>query len=209
MTGEEPMADATAAATRKETLTRGDALLVIDVQNDFVPGGSLAVPRGDEVVPVLNRYIAAFSAAALPIVATRDWHPADHCSFKPQGGPWPVHCVAGTPGAEFVRSLALPATATLISKDTERDRNTYSGFADTDLAARLRAMGARRLFVGGLATDYCVLNTVKDALALGFEVKLLDDAIRAVDVQPGDGDRARTEMIRLGAMAITLDAIAD
>ena len=203
------MAGAAAATAGKDTLARGDALVVIDVQNDFVPGGSLAVPRGDEVVPVLNRYIAAFSAAALPIVATRDWHPADHCSFKPQGGPWPVHCVAGTPGAEFVRSLALPATATLISKDTERDRNTYSGFADTDLAARLRAMGARRLFVGGLATDYCVLNTVKDALALGFEVKLLDDAIRAVDVQPGDGDRARTEMIRLGAMAITLDAIAD
>ena len=201
------MAGATAATARKDTLARGDALVVIDVQNDFVPGGSLAVPRGDEVVPVLNRYIAAFSAAALPIVATRDWHPADHCSFKPQGGPWPVHCVAGTPGAEFVRSLALPATATLISKDTGRDRNTYSGFADTDLAQRLRAMGTRRLFVGGLATDYCVLNTVKDALALGFEVRLLADAIRAVDVRPGDGAKAQAEMIRLGAKPMTLGAL--
>ena len=201
------MTDASAATAWTEKLARGDALVVIDVQNDFVPGGSLAVPRGDEVVPVLNRYIAAFSAAALPVVATRDWHPADHCSFKPQGGPWPVHCVAGTPGAAFVPGLALPATATLVSKDTERDRNTYSGFADTDLAARLRAMGARRLFVGGLATDYCVLNTVKDALALGFEVRLLTDAIRAVDVQPGDGAKAQAEMIRLGAKPMTLGAL--
>lgn len=201
------MADATAASAQKEALARGDALLVIDVQNDFVPGGSLAVPRGDEVVPALNRCIAAFSAAGLPIVATRDWHPADHCSFAARGGPWPVHCVAGTHGAEFVRGLALPAAATVISKDTERDRNTYSGFADTDLAQRLQAMGARRLFVGGLATDYCVLNTVKDALALGFEVRLLTDAIRAVDVHPGDGAKAQAEMIRLGAKPVTLDAL--
>ncbi len=195
------MADANAA------LAPGDALLVIDVQNDFIPGGSLAVPRGDEVVPALNRCIAAFSAAGLPVVATRDWHPADHCSFAARGGPWPVHCVAGTRGAEFVRGLALPAAATVISKDTERDRNTYSGFADTDLAQRLRAMGARRLFVGGLATDYCVLNTVKDALALGFEVRLLTDAIRAVDVHPGDGAKAQAEMIRLGAKPATLEAL--
>ncbi len=207
MTEEVSVADARAATEGKDTLARGDALVVIDVQNDFVPGGSLAVPLGDEVVPVLNRYIAAFSAAALPVVATRDWHPADHCSFTARGGPWPVHCVAGTHGAEFVRGLALPATATLISKDTDRDRNTYSGFADTDLAQRLRAMGARRLFVGGLATDYCVLNTVKDALALGFEVRLLTDAIRAVDVQPGDGAKAQAEMIRLGAKPMTLGAL--
>ncbi len=207
MTEEVSVADARAATEGKDTLARGDALVVIDVQNDFVPGGSLAVPLGDEVVPVLNRYIAAFSAAALPVVATRDWHPADHCSFTARGGPWPVHCVAGTHGAEFVRGLALPATATLISKDTDRDRNTYSGFADTDLAQRLRAMGARRLFVGGLATDYCVLNTVKDALALGFEVRLLADAIRAVDVRPGDGAKAQAEMIRLGAKPMTLGAL--
>ena len=207
------MADADAALARKaapaqkEVLARGDALLVIDVQNDFIPGGSLAVPRGDEVVPALNRCIAAFSAAGLPVVATRDWHPADHCSFAARGGPWPVHCVAGTHGAEFVRGLALPAAATVISKDTERDRNTYSGFADTDLTQRLQAMGARRLFVGGLATDYCVLNTVRDALALGFDVMLLTDAVRAVDVHPGDGAKAQAEMIRLGAKPVTLDAL--
>jgi len=182
----------------------GDALLIVDVQNDFLPGGSLAVLHGDKVVPALNRYIGTFEAQGLPVYATRDWHPERHCSFRAQGGPWPPHCIAHTRGAEFAPALRLPPAATVISKATSADRDAYSGFEGTDLDQRLRATGVRRLFVGGLATDYCVLNTVRDALQLGYEVLLLTDAIRAVDVQPGDGQRAEDEMTRLGAQPFTL-----
>jgi len=196
------MSTSSGAPSARIELSRADALVVVDVQNDFVPGGSLAVPHGDEIVPVLNQYIFAFAAAGLPIFATRDWHPADHCSFKAQGGIWPPHCVAGTPGAGFAPALALPASAMIISKATERERDAYSGFAGTDLEARLRKVAATRLFVGGLATDYCVLNTVRDARALGFEVVLLADAVAAVNVAPGDGPRALAEMLRLGARSL-------
>lgn len=177
----------------------GDALLIVDVQNDFLPGGALPVPHGDEVIPALNRWIARFRERSLPVVATRDWHPPDHCSFQPQGGPWPVHCVAGTEGAAFASGLRLPEGALIISKATDSDREAYSGFQGTDLAARLRTLGVRRLFVGGLATDYCVLATVRDALDEGFDVVVLREAVRAVDLHPGDGDRALEDMERLGA----------
>ena len=180
----------------------GDALVVVDVQNDFLPGGSLAVPRGDQVIAPLNRWIARFAAAGLPVYATRDWHPVDHCSFAAQGGPWPPHCVAGTPGAAFADALGLPSDATVIGKATRQDADAYSGFAGTDLHERLRHAGVKRLFVGGLATDYCVLNTVRDALGLGYGVVLLTAAVRAVDVRPGDGDRALAEMIAAGAVAV-------
>lgn len=183
----------------------GDALLIVDVQNDFLPGGSLAVPHGDEVVPVLNRYLHIF--AALPVYATRDWHPERHCSFKPQGGPWPSHCVAGTRGAEFAAALQLPPSAVIISKATTVEHDAYSGFQDTDLDSLLHSTNIRRLFIGGLATDYCVLNTVRDAIGLGYKVLLLTDAIRAVDVQPGDGLRAEQEMIKLGVQRITVEGI--
>ena len=183
-------------------LRRGDALIIVDVQHDFLPGGSLAVPGGDEVVPALNRYIAAFIRRALPVIATRDWHPADHCSFQARGGPWPPHCVAGSEGARFASTLDLPRGATLISKATMADLDAYSGFQGTELDAQLRRAGASRLFVGGLATDYCVLNTVRDARRLGYEVMLLADAIRAVDASAGDGGRAMAEMRGLGAMPI-------
>lgn len=202
------MATVTAAPAGRIQLRRADALVIVDVQNDFVPGGSLAVPHGDEVVPVLNRYIEAFDAAGLPVFATRDWHPGDHCSFKSQGGLWPSHCVAGTLGAAFVPALALPASAVIISKATERDRDAYSGFAGTELEEKLRRIGALQLFVGGLATDYCVVNTVRDARALGFGVMLLTDAIRAVDVRQGDGARAEAEMLGLGAQPMALDRLA-
>lgn len=189
-------------------LQRGDVLLVTDIQNDFLPGGSLAVSRGDEVVPVLNRYIDAFRAQGLPVYATRDWHPLRHCSFHAQGGPWPVHCVAGTHGADFAATLTLPPDTTVISKATSQDREAYSSFQGTDLDSRLRTAGIRRLYIGGLTTDYCVLNTVRDARRLGYDVFVLADAIRAVDVLPGDGQRAEEEMARLGARRITLNGLA-
>ncbi len=183
----------------KETIGPGDALIIVDVQNDFLPGGSLAVPEGDRVVPVLNRYIELFHSRGLPIYATRDWHPADHCSFEAQGGIWPPHCVAGTEGAAFAPDLRLPEDAVIVSKATTADKDAYSGFEGTDLAQRLRAQHVQRVFVGGLATDYCVLNTVRDALAAGFQVRVLRGAIRAVNVKPGDGQRAEAEMTELGA----------
>jgi nicotinamidase/pyrazinamidase len=178
----------------------GDALIVVDVQNDFLPGGALGVPVGDEVVPVLNEYLERFDRRGLPVFAARDWHPRGHCSFRSAGGPWPLHCVADTHGAAFASGLALPAGARIISKATDIDHDAYSAFAGTDLAERLRGKGVRRLFVGGLATDYCVLGTVKDAIALGFEMVLLCDAVRAVNVRCNDGDAAIAEMKRLGAV---------
>ncbi len=185
-------------------LRTGDALVVVDVQVDFLPGGSLAVPRGDEVVPVLNRWLAAAASRGLPVYATRDWHPPGHCSFRARGGPWPPHCVAGSAGAAFAPGLLLPGGADVVSKATDPDRDAYSGFQGTDLDARLRAAGARRLLVGGLATDYCVLETVRDARRLGYEVLLLADAVRAVEVRPGDGARALEEMRRAGARPAAL-----
>ncbi|MCR4294140.1 MAG: isochorismatase family protein [Elusimicrobia bacterium] len=180
-------------------LRDGDALIAVDVQADFLPGGRLPVPRGDEVVPALNRWLDAFAAAGLPVFATRDWHPPDHCSFRERGGPWPVHCVAGSPGAAFAPGLRLPPGATIVSKADAPEREDYSAFAATDLEAGLRARGTRRVFVGGLATDYCVLRTVEDAVAKGFPVVLLEDAVRAVEAAPGDGRRALERMLSLGA----------
>ena len=185
----------------------GDALLLVDMQKDFLPGGALAVAGGDEIIPVLNRYLARFTALGLPVIATRDWHPADHCSFTAQGGPWPVHCVAGSPGAGFAEGLRLPASARIVSKATGSGQEAYSGFSGTDLDRYLRDQGVRRLFVGGLATDYCVLHTVKDALSLRYRVILLRDAMRAVDLRPGDGTRAEAGMRSAGALAADLWAV--
>lgn len=186
-------------------LGRHDAVLLVDVQVDFLPGGNLAVRRGDEVVPALNRYVAAASRSSVPVFASRDWHPRNHCSFRARGGPWPEHCVAGTPGAAFAPGLDLPRDAVVISKATTAEADAYSAFQGTDLAQRLRTLGVRRLLVGGLATDYCVLNTVLDARKKGFDVLLLADAIRAVDVKPGDGERAEREMRTAGAVPIRLE----
>ena len=185
----------------------GDALIIVDVQNDFLPGGALAVPEGDVVASVMNDYIDIFAKHGLAIYATRDWHPPDHGSFQVQGGPWPVHCVAGSEGAQFAPGLRLPEDATLISKGTRRDQEGYSSFEATGLADQLRAGGIRRLFIGGLATEYCVLNTVRDALDGGFRVLLLEDAIRAVDVKPGDADKAVREMRQRGAITVSLDEV--
>jgi nicotinamidase/pyrazinamidase len=193
-------------AIRHGALRKGDVLVVVDVQNDFVTG-SLAVPGGADVVAPLNAWIEAFERESLPVVATRDWHPANHSSFRDQGGPWPPHCVAGTQGAAFAPGLRLrlPTGTLLVSKATRPDRDAYSGFEGTDLNPRLKRLGVKRLFVGGLATDHCVLRTVVDARRNGYETFVLADAIRAVDVHPGDGDEAEAAMSRAGASFIRLD----
>jgi len=185
----------------------GDALIIVDVQNDFLPGGALAVPQGNEVVSELNRYAALFAKLGLPVFATRDWHPGHHCSFREQGGPWPAHCVAGTQGAQFAPKLVLPPSARVVSKATTPDRDAYSSFAGTELDTLFRRENVHRVFIGGLATDYCVLNTVKDARALGYDVVLLQDAIRAVELRPGDGRRAQEEMQRLGAVPADAESV--
>jgi nicotinamidase/pyrazinamidase len=182
-------------------LDRGDALLVIDMQVDFLPGGALGVAGGHEVVAPVNHLIRLFTEARLPVVATRDWHPADHCSFQARGGPWPPHCVADTPGAAFAAELALPDDAIIVSKADTPDTDAYSAFEGTGLAARLRDAGVTRVTVCGLATDYCVLNTVTDALEEGFDTLIVPEAMRAVDVQPGDGTRALDRMVARGASA--------
>ena len=170
------------------------ALLAVDVQGDFLPGGSLAVPDGDAVVAPL---LAAAERAGM-VVATRDWHPAGHVSFAERGGPWPVHCVAGTAGGALHPDVDRVADL-VVSKGTDTEVDAYSGFDRTPLAAVLRAAGITRVLVGSLATDYCVRATALDALREGFEVVVLRDAVRAVDVQPGDGDRALEEMRAAGA----------
>jgi len=194
----------------KKKVTRpclGDALLVVDVQNDFLSGGNLAVPDGDLVIPVLNQYIAIFSSAGLPTVASRDWHPVNHCSFTEQGGPWPPHCVADTAGADFAAGLSLPETTLVISKAIQPDKDAYSAFDGTNLEQQLRKRKITRIFVGGLATDYCVVSTVRDALALSFRVGLLADAVRGVNIRAGDDHRALAEMQTLGAEMFTLEEL--
>jgi len=186
-------------ATKDIEIARDDALIVVDVQNDFLPGGALGVNDGDAVVPVLNEWIRIFTSKTLPIFATRDWHPAGHCSFVENRGQWPKHCVAESPGARFAEDLELPDDVSIVHKGTDNEKEAYSGFEGTALAEQLHAIGVKRVFVGGLATDYCVLNTVNDALANGFDVVLLTHAIRAVDVNPGDGDRAIESMLERGA----------
>lgn len=166
-------------------LRKGDALLVVDMQRDFLPGGSLAVPGGDEAVAPINACAAEFERLGLPVYASRDWHPADHCSFVDRGGPWPPHCVAGTDGAQLAADLALPGSTTVIDKATRPDADAYSAFDGTGLDAALRGAGVRRLFIGGVATDYCVRATALDARLLGYEVVLLRDAVRAIDVKAG------------------------
>ena len=180
-----------------------EALVIVDVQNDFCPGGSLPVPDGDQVVPALNRYIGKFKAANLFIVATRDWHPEKTSHFK-SGGVWPPHCIRETTGAEFHSELRLPDNAVIVSKGMGFDEDSYSGFEGIDaagvkLADLLRQRGVERLSIGGLATDYCVKHTVLDGLKEGFKVVLLEDAIRGVDLQPGDSERAIAEMLQAGA----------
>jgi len=180
------------------------ALLIVDVQNDFCPGGALPAPGGAAIVPALNRHIAEARARGEAIYASRDWHPANTTHFEAFGGRWPPHCVQGMPGAAFHPALALPTEAIVITKGDAADREGYSAFdghaADgRPLADDLRARHIDQLYVGGIATDYCVKQTVLDALRHGFHVTVLGDAVTGIDVQPGDADRALGEMRAAGA----------
>lgn len=189
-----------------------DALVVVDVQNDFCPGGALGVPGGDRVVPPLNRYVARFAAAGALVVVSRDWHPRRTKHFHEYGGVWPPHCVQGTSGAAFHAGLAVPPDATVVSKGMDPEQDAYSAFQAEDPSGRsfasvLASRGVRRLWIGGLATDYCVKATALDALRQGFEVVVLADAVRAVELKPGDGERAVAEMTEAGARFVALDAV--
>ena len=178
-------------------LKAGDALIIIDVQNDFCPGGALPIEHGDEVIPVLNRWIEAAVAIGVPIYASRDWHPVDHLSFKPRGGPWPPHCVQDSEGARFHPALDLPSSAIKITKGTRFDQDQNSAFDQTGLATQLRRDGIERLWVGGLAQDVCVRATVLDGLEAGFEVALIPGA--SLPVTREGGERALHEMQAAGA----------
>ena len=174
------------------------ALIVVDVQNDFCPGGALAVERGDEVVGPLNRLIREFLERGEPVYKSRDWHPPQTRHFAAYGGTWPVHCVQGTPGAEFHRDLSDDPRVRVVSKGLG-DEDSYSAFDGTALAEELRRRGVGEVWVGGLATDYCVKQTVLDALREGFRVTAVEDAMRGVNLQPGDDRRALEEMRAAGA----------
>jgi nicotinamidase/pyrazinamidase len=180
------------------------ALLIVDLQNDFCPGGALAVAGGDAVLPVVNRLAARAAARGLPVYASRDWHPPDSTHFAANGGPWPTHCVAGTAGARLHPDLALPASAMIVTKGVARDEHGYSAFDGTvtgrgSLLDDLRARGVDHLIVGGLATDYCVRATVLDARRHGLGVTVVEDGVRAVNLEEGAGTRALDEMREAGA----------
>ena len=170
----------------------GHGLIIVDFQNDFTPGGALAVTDGDQIAPTVNRL--AGSGDFDLVVATRDWHPPDHGSFEEQGGPWPPHCVQDTPGAELHPALDRSNVERVVDKGMAQDAEGYSGFEATELERLLRDRDIDQLTVVGLATDYCVKNTAIDAARAGFDVTVDPDGIRPVEVEPGDGGRARAAM---------------
>jgi nicotinamidase/pyrazinamidase len=182
----------------------GDGLLLVDPQNDFCPGGSLGVIDGDKVMSVLNEWAAAAAEAQVPIFVSRDWHPPRTTHFKDFGGIWPPHCVRGTPGAAFHPDLRLPSGATIVSKGMGETEDAYSAFqarseAGEPLLTLLQRAGVTHIYIGGLATDYCVRSSTLDGLASGLRVTLVPDAMRAVNLQPTDGDQALAEMRGAGA----------
>jgi nicotinamidase/pyrazinamidase len=184
------------------------ALILVDIQNDFCPGGALAVNEGDQIVPAVNRLIQEFPL----VISTQDWHPENHISFKEQGGPWPPHCVQGTRGAELHSDLKTETIAHYFRKASSPDKDDYSEFAGKDDRGRsldevLRSHGVKKLYVVGLATDYCVLETVIDGLRLGYEVYAVTDAMRAVNVNRADGEAALQKMADSGAHLVTSDEV--
>lgn len=184
----------------KARLQQGDALILVDVQNDFCPGGALPIADGDSVVPVLNEWIAEAVGCGVPVYASRDWHPMEHVSFIQQGGPWPPHCLQDSEGAGFHPDLKLPASAIKVTKGVRFDQDQNSAFDQTGLAVELRRKGARRLWVGGLAEDVCVLATALDGRKEGFDVVLIGDATRPVTAEGGAD--ARRQMGATGVRII-------
>lgn len=182
---------------QKPEFKHGDLLLLVDVQVDFCPGGALPIDQGDEVVGVLNNWVNTALTAGIPIYASRDWHPRSHLSFKEHGGPWPPHCVQDTPGAGFHPQLLLPPEVEILTKGTRFDQDQNSVFDQTGLASWLKRLNVRRIFVGGLAQDVCVLASVLDACKAGFEVVLITEATRPVT--PEGGRDALEKMRRAGA----------
>jgi nicotinamidase/pyrazinamidase len=179
------------------------ALLIIDFQNDFTSGGALEVPDGDEIARPVRRLAERFEVVA----ATRDWHPPDHASFETQGGTWPVHCVQGTPGAQFHPAMERVHLDAVVDVGRGRDDEGYSGFERSDLARILRDRDVDEVYVCGLATDYCVRASAIDACKEGFEVTVVEDAVRGVEVTPGDSERAFSDMRVAGATVARSDEV--
>jgi nicotinamidase/pyrazinamidase len=186
-------------------ISEKDGLIVVDVQNDFCPGGSLGVEGAEEIIEPLSNAAMEFRARGGRVYATQDWHPPGHASFQESGGEWPPHCVQATPGADFHPDLRLPIGTSVIRKGTDKSRDALSGFDGTDLEEQLTRAGVRRVFIGGLTTDYCVLNTVLDAASRGFETYVLSDLVRAVNKEPDDGDKAIARMKESGAKETTAE----
>ena len=187
---------------------QSSALVLVDIQNDFCPGGALAVAEGDQIIEAVNRLMPEFPL----VISTQDWHPADHISFKARGGPWPPHCVQGTEGAELHVALDRERIGYYFRKASSPDKDAYSEFEGTDAVGRtldevLKSHAIKRIYVVGLATDYCVKATVLDGLKHGYEVYAITDAMRAVNVAPDDGARALREMESAGARLVTSDQI--
>jgi len=183
------------------------ALIVVDMQVDFLPGGALEVPNSDTIIPIVNEYVKLFESKNLPIFYSRDWHPEDHCSFKENGGTWPKHCVQNTKGAEFHPDLYISNKAFIISKAFEKDKESYSAFQNTDLDEKLKQFKVENVFVCGVATDYCVLHTVLDSLKNGYKTFLLVDAIKGVDLNVNDSEEAIKKMVNAGAEIVVIDEL--
>jgi nicotinamidase/pyrazinamidase len=183
------------------------ALIVVDIQRDFCPGGALAVTDGDKIIPAVNELVRAFEEAGLPVFFTRDWHPKNHMSFKDNGGPWPPHCIRNTPGATFHPSLAVPRGAEVIDKGVLQGEEGYSGFEGTDLARKLHNLQVGQIYVAGLATDYCVKNTVVDGEVKGFEAYVVSDCVKGVNMKPTDSASAFRAMLSRGARKVTSDRL--
>ena len=182
------------------------ALVVVDVQVDFCPGGALAVEDADQVVPGLNAAIEAFARLGLPMFFTRDWHPPNHISFRSRGGIWPRHCVQGTPGAKFHPDLRVPTGATVFSKGDDPANEAYSGFQGTGLEGAMKSLGVEEMYIGGLTFDYCVMESALDARRAGFSVVVLEDCVKAVNARPGDEARALATMKDAGVKFATASA---
>src|SRR3989338_4427706 len=188
------------------------ALLIVDMQNDFCPGGALGIKDGDKIIPAINKYIKIFSEKKLPVFASRDWHPKKTTHFKEFGGAWPRHCIQNSKGAEFHPKLRLPKETILLYKGMDPEKDSYSCFQAEDqrgmsFSGILKLFGIKELYIAGLATDYCVKFSTHEALKQGFKVKLLMDAIKGVNLKPGDSEKAIKGMVKNGAKKITLKDI--